>query len=211
MAHQPHVPHDTLAPDVYTGRSYVFARLLSKIFHPILMNVVSFLIIGYAALATDRAGLRWAALCILAQVLPPTLFYTVRKRQGVYSDDDVSRREQRHELYVAGFASALVATIALGLVGAPWPFLALLISLLTLGVIGGAINVFWKISVHSAAIAMTATIALLYAQSLGVALWGCALAVGWARIRTHNHTPMQVAAGFMTATVIVLLVFRTIA
>ena len=83
-----------------------------------------------------------------------------------------------------------------------------MLTVLALGLVGGAINLFWKISVHAASIASLATIALLYSRNLGVALWICALVVGWARVRTGNHTPLQVLAGFLCAATIVLGIFQ---
>jgi membrane-associated phospholipid phosphatase len=69
------------------------------------------------------------------------------------------------------------------------------------------INFRWKISVHSASIASLSTLATLFFQSLGIALWLCAIIVGWARIRTGNHTPLQVLAGWGVALTGVLLAF----
>jgi len=63
---------------------------------------------------------------------------------------------------------------------------------------------------HSASIAATATVALLFWQGLGLLLWLCALAVGWARVRTGNHTPLQVLAGFLSALIVVLVVFQLV-
>jgi membrane-associated phospholipid phosphatase len=85
-----------------------------------------------------------------------------------------------------------------------------MIMVLALGLIGGVINLFWKISVHAASIASLATVALLYSRNLGIALWVCALAVGWARVRTGNHTPLQVLAGFLCAATVVLIVFQLV-
>jgi membrane-associated phospholipid phosphatase len=141
-------------------------------------------------------------------VLPPTIFYYARLRQGAYADEDVSVREQRHELYMFGFCWVLIATPILGYLGAPRPFLALMICALALGLINGGINLFWKISAHATAIASTATIALLYSSSLGAVLWAVALMVGWARVRTRNHTPMQVLGGFCSAALVILVVFQ---
>ncbi len=50
----------------------------------------------------------------------------------------------------------------------------------------------------------TATLASLYSEPLGLALWLCALALGWARVRTRNHTPAQVIAGLALATACVV-------
>ena len=207
MARHPNIQTDIYDGEPFGSRSYAVARRISQIFHPILLNIVSFLIVGYASLSTHASGLRWAGICILALILPPTAFYYLRLRQGVYSDEDVSVREQRNELYLFGFVWVLIATAGLGLLGVPAPFLALMICAMALGVIGGLINLFWKISAHATAIASTATIALLYAPSLGAALWACAVLLGWARVRTHNHTPMQVLAGFGSAATVILVVF----
>jgi membrane-associated phospholipid phosphatase len=191
-------------------RSYALGRLISQVFHPILMNILTFLIVGYYGLANPARGLAWSGLCVLVAVLPPTLFYIVRRRQGAYGDEDVSIRQQRNELYLVGFVWALIATAALAALGLPSPHLAIMLTILGLGLIGGTINLFWKISVHAASIASLATIALIYSLNLGIALWVCAALVGWARVRTGNHTPLQVLAGFLCAATIVLTVFQLV-
>jgi membrane-associated phospholipid phosphatase len=172
------------------------------------MNVLTFLIVGYFGLENRASGLAWAGACVLALVLPPTLFYTIRLRQGAYGDEDVSIRQQRNELYLFGFVWVLLATAALIPLGVPAPLLAVIVTALVIGVIAGIVNLFWKISVHATAIGTLATVALLQMRSLGIALWICALAVGWARVRTHNHTPLQVLAGFLAAATTVLAVFQ---
>ena len=208
MVPHSNIPHDVYEAETLDGRGYALARVLSQIFHPILLNVISFLIVGFAALGTPAEGLKWAAICILVLVLPPTIFYYIRLRQGAFADEDVSVREQRNELYLFGFIWVLIALPLLAYIGAPRPFLALTICALLLGLINGGINLFWKISAHATSIASTAMIALLYSPPLGVVLWACAALVGWARIRTRNHTPMQVLAGFCSAAGVILLVFQ---
>ena len=201
---------DTIRSDTLYDRGYALGRLLSQVFHPIPLNMVTFLVAGYYGTTNHVAGLRWAGLCILAAVLPPAIFYRLRLRHGVYGDEDVSIRQQRNELYMFGFAWVLVTTIALVPLGAPRPLLAVMCVALVLGLIGGLINLFWKISVHSASIASAATIALIYSRDLGIVLWLCALAVGWARVRTGNHTPLQVLAGLSSAAAVVLVVFQLV-
>jgi membrane-associated phospholipid phosphatase len=210
MAQQRKILHDMLASGAPHDRGYVVGRVLSQIFHPILLNIATLLIVGHYSQENPLTGLKWAGMSILLLVLPPTMFFGLRLRQGAYSDEDISVRQQRNEMYLVGFVWVLVATMLLALIGAPLPFLALMICGLVLGLIGGLINLFWKISVHSAAVASTATVTLLYSRKLGVALWICALAVGWARVRTGNHTPMQVLAGFSSAAAVVLVVFHLV-
>ena len=207
MTQQPNIPARAYDDHTQLGASYMLARRISQIFHPVLMNLASFLIVGFAALATRTTGLLWAGICILAILIPPVVFYYVRLRQGAYSDEDISVREQRNELYLFSLVWAVLAIGGLVLLGVPRPFLALILAGVGLGLVNGLINLFWKISAHAAAIGSVATIALLYWQPLGVALWLCALAVGWARVRTRNHTPMQVLAGLASATLVVLAAF----
>jgi membrane-associated phospholipid phosphatase len=199
---------DTSPSDLLHNRGYALGQLLSQVFHPIPVNIATFGVAGYFGVANHMMGLAWAGLCVVAAVLPPTLFYLVRLRQGVYGDEDISDRRQRNELYLVGFVWSLVITIVLAMIGAPRAILAVMLLALAMGLIGGVVNLFWKISVHSASIAALATVALLYSPSLGIALWLCALAVGWARVRTGNHTPMQVLAGFLSAAIVVLAVFQ---
>jgi membrane-associated phospholipid phosphatase len=208
MAQHHDISHDRYEAEPLGGRRYALARVLSQVFHPILVNIASFLIVGYASLSSHVDGLRWAGICILTLVLPPTIFYSIRLRQGAYADEDVSVREQRNELYLFGFIWVSIATILLRVFAVPDPFLALMFCALALGLIGGVVNLFWKISAHSTAIASAATIGLLYSPPLGIVLWVCALLVGWARVRTRNHTPLQVLAGFCSATVVVLVIFQ---
>ena len=206
MAHH----RETTPAEVIDDRGFALGRRISQVFHPILINILTFVVVGYYGLANPAAGLAWSGLCVLVAVLPPTLFYIVRRRQGAYGDEDVSIRQQRNELYLVGFVWTLIATVILAAVGLPRPYIALMIMVLALGLIGGVINLFWKISVHAASIAALATVALLYSRNLGIALWVCALAVGWARVRTGNHTPLQVLAGFLCAVTVVLIVFQLV-
>lgn len=183
-------------------------RILSSIFHPIPMNVLTFLIAGYFSDENPIIGLAWAGVCILALVVPITLFFVIRLRQGAYGDADVSQRHQRNELYVVGFIWMVIATAILIPLGVPQPILAVIIVAAIQGIIGGLVNLFWKISVHAGSVATTSTVAFLHMRSLGIVLWLCALTVGWARIRTRNHTPSQVFAGFVVAVITVVAIFQ---
>lgn len=211
MAQRHDMPSDVLAAPDRERRSYALGLLLSRLFHPIFMNIGMFLIVGYFAMTTHLQGMLWAVLCIALLIIPPTLFFTMRLRQGVYSDEDISVRHQRTELYLFGLGTVTVSTAILLLLGVPRPFLALLVCAFVMGALATLINLFWKISVHGASVASLATVALLYSRGVGIALWLGALAVGWARVRTGNHTPLQVLAGFVLAATVVVTVFYLVA
>jgi membrane-associated phospholipid phosphatase len=208
MAQQSDLTAEALQRGAMPGRGYAIARRLSQILHPMLLGVASFFIVGFFAIPERLAGLGWAMLCVLLQVVPPTAFFTIRLRQGAYSDEDISVRQQRNELYLFGLLTVLVGLAILFALEAPVPFVALLCSAVVLNILAWLINLVWKISIHSASIGSIATLATIYAAPLGFFFWGCAAALGWARVRTRNHSPLQVMAGLALAVFCVLVVFR---
>ncbi len=192
----PHKGNDTLA------------RIFSQVFHPMTLSIISFLVVGFFALPQQVGiGLAWAFLGIVLQVTPGVVFFTVRLRQGAYSDKDVSVRHQRNELYFFSLATIIINLCILLVLQAPIDFIALLSAALIVSSIAWAINLVWKISVHASSAASCATVALLYQPVVGILLWIAALLVGWARVRTRNHTPLQVAAGYVLAGVVVWTTF----
>ncbi|HMQ29949.1 MAG TPA: PAP2 family protein [Chloroflexaceae bacterium] len=189
------------------GRGYALARTISQVLHPVILGVASTLIVGLLGVTPVREGAVWALVCIFIQIVPGTIFFTVRLKQGAYTDDDVSVRAQRNELYMFGVANLAVGLVALRLLGAPPPILAMVAAATLLSVLAWAINLRWKISVHASSMGSTATLASLHSEPLGLALWLCALALGWARVRTRNHTPLQVVAGLALAAACVVGTF----
>jgi len=209
MTQQSELSPETLDSNEMESRSLTLARMLSQIFNPIFVTIASYLLIGFQT--PGETGLIWAGGIIAIQALPSAAYYLVRLRQGAFSDADVSVRHERNELYLFGTV-AVLATIGLLLAfDAPRPFLALTVGMLGLGIICGLVNLSWKISMHGAAIGALATVALLYSNVLGMALWACAVAVAWARVRTRNHTPRQVLAGFVAAAAVMTTAFLTLA
>jgi membrane-associated phospholipid phosphatase len=204
MTHQNDLTAEALRRGAAPGRGYAIARTISQIFHPVILSVLSFFIVGIMGIPPMMRGLGWATLCTLIQVLPPTIFFTIRLRQGAYVDEDISERSQRNELYLFGMVTLVVGVIVLNLLGAPKEFVALLTSAALMNGICWIINLFWKISIHSAGIGSCATIASIYSMPLGLLLWIGALSLGWARVRTRNHTPMQVVAGLALSCVCVV-------
>ncbi|MBP1466355.1 PAP2 family protein [Candidatus Chloroploca sp. M-50] len=189
------------------GRGYIVARLISQVLHPVILGVVSIFIVGLLGISPLRTGLLWALLATFLQVVPPLIFFAMRLRQGVYTDDDISVRSQRNELYLFGIINLLVSLLILLFAGAPLPMLAMVTSALILSVIAWFINLYWKISVHASTMGSTATLASLYAEPLGLFFWLCALALGWARVRTRNHTVMQVVTGLALSALCVVGTF----
>jgi membrane-associated phospholipid phosphatase len=207
MSTQHELMVESIEPLEERDRTDALAERVSRIFHPIVLSTVSFLLIGLLGVAPFGSGVGWALFCIAIQIVPPTLFYLARLRQGAYSDHDVSERHQRNELYLFTMVNMIVCLAVLVFIGAPRPFIALVSSGVLLNLSSGIINLFWKISVHSASAAWAATTVAVFSQLFGGMLWVAALTVGWSRVRTNNHTPLQVVAGLSVAATIACVVF----
>lgn len=210
MASEHDLATEALRRGATPGQGYALGRLLSNIFHPVVLSVFTFLLVGCYSGPTLAKGLWWAALCIALQIIPGTLFFIMRMRQGAYTDEDVSQRQQRNGLYLFSIVSNAVGLAIVWLAGIPPLFMALQISGFVLSVLAWLINLFWKISVHAASSALCATVALLLQPALGAALWLCVVLVGWARVRTRNHTLGQVVAGMTLAACCVAIIFRAL-
>ena len=207
MSRQNDLAAEALRRGAAPGRGYALARAISQLLHPIILSLVSICIVGMLGVPPLRVGLPWVLICAFIQIVPGAIFFTVRLRQGAYTDDDVSVRSQRNELYLFGVLTLTVGLSILWFLHAPAPIMALLASAALLGLLSWAINLAWKISIHAATMGSTATLATLYSERLGLTLWLCALALGWARMRTRNHTLFQVIAGLALAAVCVVGTF----
>jgi membrane-associated phospholipid phosphatase len=202
-------PVNQFGQNVEQGSTYRIGRIISQVFHPTINGFAAFFLVGAAApdLPSIRSGLTWAAICIATIIVPPALYFYVRLFRGDFSDDDVSRRSERTGLYIAALLSTLVGSMILYQFDVPFVFLRLVLAAVAVTLVCMMINFRWKISVHSASIATLSMLATLFLQTAGIIFWLCAIAVGWARIRTGNHTLMQVLAGWSVAIAGVLLAF----
>lgn len=207
MSRQNNLAAEALRRGAAPGRGYAVARTISQLLHPVTLGLMSIMIVALLGVNPAREGALWGLLCAGLQVLPVMAFFTIRLRQGAYSDDDVSVRSQRNELYLFGIVNLAVGLLVLRLLGAPTPILAMVSAAALISLTAWVINFFWKISVHASSMGSTATLAALYSEPLGLTLWLCALALGWARVRTRNHTPLQFVAGLALATLGVIGAF----
>jgi membrane-associated phospholipid phosphatase len=207
MPRQHNLASEAIRRGATPGRGYAVARVISQTLHPVFLGLASVLIVALMGLGPDENGLLWALVCTFLQIVPGIVFFSIRMRQGAYTDDDVSVRSQRNELYLFATVNLAAGLLILQLLGAPTPIRAMVASATLVSLLAWVINVYWKISVHASSMGSTATLASLYSEPLGLALWLCALALGWARVRTRNHTPAQVIGGLALATVCVVGTF----
>jgi len=167
--------------------STTLARILSIAGHP-------FVLIPLMVAVATRNWV-WTSIVAAGTILPLFVIVLRNVRRGIWSDHDVSRREQRGGLYrVALPLVALSAVLLYFLDAGPRMmrgFAAAAVMLL-LGVLG---NRFLKISMHMMAAAFCGvTIAWLYPATT-FAIVPFVAAIAWSRRELERHTWAEVAAG----------------
>ncbi|HEV7768102.1 MAG TPA: hypothetical protein VGQ76_24075 [Thermoanaerobaculia bacterium] len=142
----------------------------------------------------------WTSIVAAGTILP--LFFIVARnvRRGVWSDHDVSRRDQRGGLYRVAFPLVAVSAFVLWMMDAGSEMMRGIIAavaMLALGILG---NRFLKISMHMMTAAYCGVvIAWLYPMTT-FAIVPFVLAVAWSRWKLERHTIAEIVVGIAIGT-----------
>jgi membrane-associated phospholipid phosphatase len=192
---------DTSIPEKWDGR---VAYVASMIFSPPVLNVVVMLLT--ASTVSGGRAWAWAGIYVFLTVLVPLLYLAWLLHRGLVADLDVQLREQRIRPLLFTVVCAGLAWIVLKLGVAPQQLIAVASALSLMTMIILSITLWWKISVHCAAVAMAAAVTWsLFGLALPL-LMGAPF-IAWARVRLHRHTVAQTIAGLLLGLTIFLLVF----
>ncbi len=144
------------------------------------------------SIARDCALWLVAVLCTGGLQIGYVLALRARRRVTAW---DVPERLERTRPYLISVAVSTAGFITLVVLEAPLAFRLLLWCFSVNTLILVAINLRWKISAHMMGFTGPLLFLLPVSWELLVALAMLAVALGWARISLHAHTPAQVFAG----------------
>lgn len=162
------------------------ARIVSVAAHPFVLVPVA------VSLATGN--LRWTAILALGTLLPMAALIVWNVRRGVWSDFDVSRRDQRSSLY---WVAIPLLFLTAALIEAPPAFTRGMHAVAFVLVIGLAGNRFLKTSMHMLFGAYCAVLVLPacpWSPALSLPLLA---SLAWSRWRLERHTPLEIVAGIV--------------
>ena len=183
------------------------ANLTSNILNPFLLIMAMILLLSFTSASGTLDALKWGLILIAVGILPvfSTAIYLVRK--GRLDSILTNVRQQRTRLYLlAVFCTAAGYIVLLRSNAPPMLEAAFATGFLALVIFMG-INLWWKISLHTAFIAGLVTIlVILYGWTAIVTVVLVAL-VAWARIELKYHSLAQATAGAILAVLIVIVVF----
>jgi membrane-associated phospholipid phosphatase len=183
------------------------ARLTTNIINPFLTSFVVIVLLAFRDTAGNGEALKWAAISVILSVLPVlgvVLCLVWRKKlDGIF----VNPRQQRTVIYLIASALGAVGFLVLRYCGGPGLLEATFAAGLAAIVVFMLINLFWKISLHTAFV--SGAVAVLISVYGVAAAWTVVLLplVAWARMALKQHSTVQVAAGAVIAAAIVTVVF----
>lgn len=126
-----------------------------------------------------------------------------RKLDGIF----ISIREQRTKIYLLAIGCIVISGIIVVRFGAPSLLLPAFVSGLSAVVVFMVINLFWKISVHTAFISALITILVILYGAIATINIALLPLTAWARIELGQHSLAQTTAAALLTALIVTVVF----
>lgn len=188
------------------SRGTRLARAVTEVLAPTSLAAAQVLLVSWDS-APGMAGLAWGLLAATFCGLLPAGIVLVGVRRHRWTDRHLRTRQQRPVPLLAGIASFLVGLGMLVVLDAPRQLTALVVAMLTGLAATLVVNLWWKLSIHTAAAGGTVAILILtYGSALTLAIPAVAV-VAWSRVRLGDHTPAQTAAGALLGGLIATVVF----
>jgi len=182
------------------------ARLISYIFHPVALLLPTPYLLVYQSTQNPLYAFKWTVFSCLF-ILFAGVVVVALAALGIFSDFDISKREQRPLLFVFSGIVAFFYLVGLIVFGGPRILYIALFGILVGIVALDFVNRFVKASIHTAVVSAFITgLSVLYGGTHLLALALIPL-VGWARVKTRRHTAGEVIIGSIVGSVLVLAFF----
>jgi hypothetical protein len=165
------------------------------------------LMLSFASASSPLDALRWAFITIGISFLPVFLlmFYLVRK--GRLDAILTNTRGQRTRVYLLSGLCVTLGGILLAYLRAPSLLVAAFITALSTTIIFMFINIWWKISLHTAFVAASATVLVMLHGWEASGTIALVPLTAWSRIVLQDHSLAQATIGAVLAAVIAGVVF----
>jgi membrane-associated phospholipid phosphatase len=189
------------------------ARILSFVFHPVWMPLVTYLTVYHfdQTMLISPYGHDLIMLLLLLSILAPAVSILIMVRNGMLGNLELTERKERTIPFtiVIFYYTLMLVVLWWRAPGLPRPVFAMLIGVLALLVLGLVINRFWKISVHMmaqggwfgtlVALGLRAESDLVFQLMVATLIAGL---VGYARVKLGVHSTQQVLAGFALGAIV---------
>ena len=188
------------------------ARVLSMIFTPFylpLVGLMALFVFSYMNLLPWQYKLMVLGLVYIFTILLPSIFIHLYRRYQGWDLIELGTRERRMVPYVISILCYFGCYYLMTMLHIPSFMARILLAALLIQIVCAVINVWWKISTHSAAIGGVAgaIVAFSFLFSFNPNWWLCVVLViagmvGSSRIILRQHSLAQVLTGFLAGLVL---------
>lgn len=192
------------------------ARIMSMIFTPFYLPIVGLIalfIFSYMSLLPIMYKLVMLAMVYLLTVVAPSLLIHLYRLCQGWTSHELGRKERRLVPYIISIVCYFACFFWMEYRNTPRVISIIVVVALTIQMVCALINIWWKISTHTAAIGGVAGGLISYsiAFSFNPLWWLCfvlilAGAVGTARMILRQHSLSQVIGGFLVGAACAILV-----
>ena len=183
------------------------ANLTSKILSPFFISLVIILLLSFESARTILDALKWSLVLIAISIVPVYSVVVYLARNHSLESRFINVRKQRTKIYLVASICALVGCVILLYLGAPLILVATFVAGLSAIVVFMCINLWWKISLHTAFIAASVAVLVVVYGSIATVTVIFLPLVAWARVELEHHSVAQVVIGAFLAISIVIVVF----
>ena len=193
--------------DSQPGKRKRIASLTSNILSPFWLGLIFILLLSFISAPSALDALKWVFLSLGLSLLPILVVVIYLLRRGKIDAIFTNVRQQRTQIYLLSGICAVIGYLVFSYLGAPLVLTAAFTAALLATFSFMLINLWWKISFHTAFVAATATLlVMLYGWTAAAAVALVPL-TAWARVELEFHSPAQAVSGALLAALIVLVVF----
>ena len=192
------------------------ARIMSMIFTPFYLPIVGLIalfIFSYMSLLPKMYKVVMLAMVYLLTVVAPSLLIHLYRLCQGWTSHELGRKERRLVPYIISIVCYFACFFWMEYRNTPRVISIIVVVALTIQMVCALINIWWKISTHTAAIGGVAGGLISYsiAFSFNPLWWLCfvlilAGAVGTARMILRQHSLSQVIGGFLVGAACAILV-----
>ena len=192
------------------------ARIMSMIFTPFylpLVGLVALFLFSYMSLLPLAYKLPMLLTVYISTILMPSLLIHLYRRFQGWTSKELGRKERRIVPYLISILCYFGCFFLMEYRNTPRVISIILVAALVIQMVCALINVWWKISTHTAAIGGVAGGLVVYSIAFSFnAIWWLAFVillagmVGTARMILRQHTLAQVVAGFLVGVVCALFI-----
>jgi hypothetical protein len=187
-------------------KSTIIAELISLVLSPLLLLAPVPFFLVYEQTNNFSSSSLWAAIS-LAFFIIFLLVILIGIRIGVFSDFNISKREQRPLLFAIGMVLTIIYLITLFLFHAPQILLIGTTTIILGLVLIGAVNIFTKVSGHLTVLSAFVTFLIIAEGWRALIMLLLIPLLIWARIKTKNHTLMQTILGTILGSVTIITIY----